>query len=405
MHSKQFAADFPGELLTIGPLGVAYDPAPIPPTWITPPALQRLHEQAVLALGELRAIIPALPNPQLLTSPFVRREAVLSSRIEGTHTALEQLMLFEAAETRAAAQSSRNEDAQEVLNYVRALENGLNYLQGLRHQTELPAIGALNSITQWLIRALHQILMKDLPGPDNSPGQYRNCQAHIGSSRDITQARYVPPPPERVQNGMDNLEFFLNTEPTLPSLAWIAIAHYQFEAIHPFKDGNGRTGRLLITLMLIRLGLLNEPLLYLSAYFERNREEYNERMWQVSRAGDWDTWIEFFLKGVEVESRDAIVRARRLLNLRENWREKIQSRGRSTTILQLLDHLFNSPVITIPEAQERFGLSFNGAQKNIHKLETLGFLVETTGQERYRVFVARPVTNLLGELPVDQIED
>lgn len=405
MHSKEFATAFPGELLTIGPLGVAYDPAPIPPAWGIPPALQRLHEQAVLALGELRAIIPSLPNPQLLTSPFVRREAVLSSRIEGTHTALEQLMLFEAAATRAATQGSRDEDAQEVLNYVRALENGLNHLQGLRHQQEPPTTVVESSLTQWLIRALHQILMKDLPGPDKSPGQYRNCQAHIGSSRDITQARYVPPPPERVQSGMDNLESFLNQEPTLPSLVWIAMAHYQFEAIHPFKDGNGRTGRLLITLMLVQLGLLNEPLLYLSAYFERNREEYNERMWQVSRAGDWDAWIEFFLKGVEAESRDAIVRARRLLNLRENWREKIQSRGRSTTILQLLDHLFNSPVITIPEAQERLGLSFNGAQKNIHKLETLGFLVETTGQERYRVFVARPVTNLLGELPVNQIED
>jgi Fic family protein len=405
MHRSQFAEPFPGQLLSIGARGLAYEPRPLPPAWEISPRFHRLHEQAVLRLGELRAIFPTLPNSQLLRSIFLRREAVLSSRIEGTHTNVEQLMLFETAEPKARKQSSPEaQDAREVLNYVRAMESGLTQLSTRTDADTGVASEEPQRITQWLLRGMHEVLMDGVVGGDKHPGRYRTVQAHIGSSADISLARYVPPPPERIQAAMDNLESFINAEPSLPSLVWIAIAHYQFEAIHPFADGNGRTGRLLIMLMLIRMGLLDQPLVSLSAYLERHREQYNECLWQVSRCGDWDSWFDFLLRGIATEARDVNLRGRRLLDLREQWRRRLQKGATSARLLELIDHLFHSPVMTIAEAQEHLQLTFAGAKKNIAKLEKEGFLVEVTGQQRYRVYVARPIISLLDERPIDQIE-
>lgn len=401
MDPSQFDAEYPGQLVTIGEWGHAFVPQDIPPAWSAAPSLQRLHDTAMLRLGELRAVIPSLPNPKLLTSSFLRREAVLSSRIEGTHTEIEQLILFEVSEPSSRRNETEEEqDAREVLNYVRALEYGWKYLlEDARPQANVGE-ARLRNLSQWLIRGMHEVLMRGVRGQDKQPGTYRNCQAHIGASKNITLARYVPPPPEHLESRMANLESFLNADSILPSLVAIAVAHYQFEAIHPFADGNGRIGRLLITLMLLRWDLLPEPLLYLSAYFERHRSDYNDCLWQVSRCGDWNSWIEFFLVGVITEAEDAIGRAKCLLQLRENWRTRIQTIRQSGTLLQLLDRLFAVPVVSVNEASRLLEMSFQGAQKNITKLQELGFLVETTGQQRNRLFLAKPVVELLNEQPI-----
>jgi Fic family protein len=249
---------------------------------------------------------------------------------------------------------------------------------------------------------MHEELLQGVRGKDKHPGEYRRKQAFIGANLDIHSARFVPPPEHQVAHSMDGLEKFIQVDRLYPSLISIALAHYQFETIHPFEDGNGRVGRLLIMLMLIQYDLLSEPLLYLSAYFERRREEYNDAMWQVSRRGAWENWIAFFLKGVIEESKDTIARAKALLALRDTWRDSIEKTTNSTTPLQLVDPLFSFPAIDIPTAKERLNMTYKSAQKAVGKLEALGFLVETTGQQRNRIYIAKPILELLAADDIPQ---
>ncbi len=363
---------------------LAFRPNDLPPKLELDSALQWKHDQAILAIGELRAVLPTLPNASLVTEPFSRREAVLSSRIEGTRTGLEQLYLFEKHKAAPSADETGDErDAREVHNYVTALRHGVALLP------KLP-------IGHRLFCEMHERLFDGLGRPGVEPGVFRRRQNFIGRSMQIADATFVPPPPAELASLTSNLEQFVNGPRTFPVLADIAIAHYQFEAIHPFADGNGRIGRILITLMLAETGLLPEPLLYLSAHFEHNRREYYDRLLGISRDGDWPAWIDFFVEGVGIVARDAAQRARNLLELRERIRQTLQESGQPSRLFTLVDALFAAPVTTVNQAMETMGLaSYRGAQKNIEKLMEAGFLAEVTGQKRNKVYVAKPITELL----------
>ena len=385
MKSDDFLAGSPGRLVSTTGGALAFVPNPLPPVVAVSHEMQAVSEEAVLALGELRAIVPSLPNPELITTPFLRREAVLSSRIEGTHTEIQELYLFEINEPKHSlgqVEGEELQDAREVANYVKALEYGLEQFE------KIP-------ICHRLLKDMHRMLMREVRGVDKTPGEYRKCQNFVGRGRDILQARFVPPPKAEMEAAMDELEKYINVGKDFPSLVRIATIHYQFETIHPFGDGNGRIGRLLISLLLAAYRLLPEPLLYLSAYFERNRDEYNDCLLRVSQKGDWHKWILFFLDGVKTEAGDAIRRARKLLKMREDLRLEVQRGGATGNLLTLIDLLFQTPAISIPIARDKLGLSYRGAQLNVRKLEQMKFLSEATGFERNKIYVAKPILDIL----------
>lgn len=385
MDIRSFTTDAPGMLVPTPHGCHAFIPHPLPPKLAIDRDLLLANERALLALGELKAIIPSLPNPALITTPFLRREAVLSSKIEGTQTELEGLFLFETTHRKKpAADSDLDGDTQEVVNYVVALKYGLAAL------SDLP-------VCNRILKEAHSKLMdgiRDERGRHKLPGRFRKSQAFVGTD-DILTARYVAPPFQMVDELMGDLEVFINSkDDNLPTLARIALAHYQFEAIHPFSDGNGRVGRLLISLLLAATGILPEPLLYLSAYFERNREEYNRLLWQVSRSGAWREWVAFFLEGVEIESRDAAARARKLLLLREKYRSKAQKEG-TPAIVILAESLFRWPILTSNEARRILDITPAGVLKNINRMEKMGLITEVTGFKRNRIFVAKEIMQLM----------
>lgn len=289
------------------------------------PLIARLSD-AERALGELAGVGQMLPNPHLLINPFLRREAVLSSRIEGTVTDLQQLLLFEA-EAVEASDEAAVADAREVSNYVRALEYGLRRLR------DMP-------VSLWLIRDLHAQLLEDVRGEDQRPGEFRDRQNYIGARRQpIQSARFVPPPAHEVQTAMADLEQYVLAQHEIPFLIKLALIHYQFETIHPFMDGNGRIGRLLITLLLCERAYLPAPLLYLSAYFERHRDEYVDGLLGVSQRGAWEEWVAFFLRGIAEQSRDAIRRSQRLLALQQSYHHKLHQARGTAPQFQLVDEL------------------------------------------------------------------
>lgn len=334
------------------------------------------------ALGQLAGIARTLPNPRLLIRSFVCREAVLSSRIEGTKTTLSDLFLFEVTPSLEEAVP----DVREVANYVRALDRGLERLR------RIPL--SLN-----LIRELHGVLLEGVRGSDRHPGQFRRCQNWIGSSRRIEDAIYVPPPHERLAELLDAFERFVNAPSDLPLLVRLAMIHYQFEAIHPFEDGNGRLGRLLMSLLLDSERALPHPVLYLSAYFERHRSEYYECLLDVSRRGAWPEWVQFFLRAVADQSVDAVERAQQLLDLRRRWAEMCQTARTSALLLKLLDSLFHNPFTNLARATACLEVQPQSAQNNINQLIHHGILEEITGQRRNRVYAARQIVRILEQTP------
>jgi len=356
----------------------AFVPPPLPPRVSFGPRLTSALSQADRSIGELAGAGSWVPNPHLLIRPFVRREAVLSSRIEGTVSSVGDLVLFEAEPTAAAAP-----DVPEVANYVRALDVAL--------QPERPLPLSLR-----LVRELHGVLMKGVRGQHQTPGEFRRSQNWIGGGKP-GDAVFVPPPPNEMHAALDAFEKYLHQEPSLPPLLRIALIHYQFEAIHPFLDGNGRTGRLLISLLLQEWGLLPQPLLYLSAFFERRRSEYYERLLEVSQKGAWEPWLEFFLEGVASESADVLNRARRMFALRERYRQQLHATRASALPLKLVDVLFELPAVTIRMAQQQLDVTPRAAGMNVDKLIEAGILREITGKRRNRVFVAEGILNLLQE--------
>lgn len=357
----------------------AFVPDPLPPPLIPSWGLVRQISEADRALSELAGVARTLPNPHLLISPFVRREAVLSSRIEGTQASLSDLLFFEAS----GNIPPQVPDVQEVSNYVKALEYGLVRLQ------DLP-------VSLRLIKEIHERLMDGVRGEHLTPGEFRRSQNWIGPPGcTLMDAVFVPPPETEMKEALGELERYLHSPSSLPPLVRLALFHYQFEAIHPFLDGNGRVGRLLLTLLLCAEGLLPQPLLYLSAFFERHRREYYRLLLVVSQSGQWSEWINFFLRGVAEQSRDAIRRSNRLMDLWQAYRQRLQSARLSALLLQLVDELFSYPVITIAQAAEHLDVTQRSAALNIEKLIDEGILDEATGRQRNRIFVAPEIIQII----------
>jgi Fic family protein len=371
-------ARIPGRRVSLGSYS-AFVPAPLPPALEWTPRLIRVLSDADRLIGRLAGEGGRIPNPHLLLRPFVRREAVLSSRIEGTQATLGELLAVEAG----AVVERSPEDLREVGNYVAALEHGISRLK------ELP-------LCVRLVRELHEKLMEGVRGQNAAPGQFRASQNWIGRpGSTLETASYIPPPPGEVEACLASWERFLNGS-ELPPLATIALAHYQFEAIHPFLDGNGRVGRLLIPLFLIERKILPAPLLYLSAFFEASRREYYEGLRAVSERGAWQEWLEYFLQGIARMSEDAVSRTMRINDLLAEWRVKLAGEAANTP-LKVMEMLAANPFITITGAAHRLGVAFTTAQRALERLERHGIVQPATGAKRSRVYCARALLQILEE--------
>ena len=366
----------------------AFVPHPLPPALPWTSDLVAALSEADRAVGELAGLGRSLPNPHLLIRPFMRREAVLSSRIEGTRASLSDLYAYEAIQLPLFEQAS---DVREVYNYVRALEYGLERLK------DLP-------VSLRLIRETHALLTEGVRGEHSTPGEFRRSQNWIGPPGSTpTDAPFVPPPVPEMHEALDAFERFLHTPSSIPPLVRLGLVHYQFEAIHPFLDGNGRIGRLLITLLLCAWGLLPEPLLYLSAYFEAHRQTYYDLLLAVSQRGAWEEWLTFFLRGVSTQAQNAVVRAGRLQELHSRYRMQFQTARAAARLLQVVDMLFAQPVLTVRQVERALGVNFPTAQRYVNRLEEAGLLRETTGRARNRVYQADEVPQVIEEpLPTEE---
>lgn len=354
---------------------------PIPPLDLTG-ARQILLEQALLALGRLDSVATLLPDPHLFLYAYVRKEALLSSQIEGTQSSLSELLMFELD----AAPGAPRDEVAEVSNYVAALKYGLERLR------------AGFPMSNRLIREVHGQLLSCGRGSDKLPGEFRRSQNWIGGTRP-GNAHFVPPPPQAVDECMAQLERFIHDETSaLPVLVKAALAHLQFETVHPFLDGNGRVGRLLITLLLCHAGMLAEPLLYLSLYFKQNRDLYYAHLDQVRRNGDWEAWIDFFLEGVRTTAKGAVTTAQRLVELFSTDGVKIQQSGRAAgSALRVHTALRERPLLSLPDICQRTGLSFPAATNGMALLAKLQIVRELTGRQRNRLFVYDRYLQILSE--------
>ncbi len=383
MQLADFSALSPGRLVPTIHGALAFLPASAPRALPLDAGTVRLLARAEHRLGTLSGSASRLLNPYLVGAQMLRREAILSSRIEETIATPEQIALFELGT------EPRTDDAREVGNFVRAMEYALT------------AVQAGDPITTRLMLATHRVLMTGVRGERERPGEFRTVQNHIGRSMDIQEARFVPPPPLELPTLLSDLEHLMNEDADeLPTLVRIAIAHYQFEAIHPFRDGNGRIGRLLVMLMLVREQLLPGPLLPLSSAFEQHRDAYVDNLLQVSRAGDWNTWLRFFLHSVIESADEAIGLVTALDNLRVEMYMTLQSARSSALLLKLVDALFERPATTIGAATKLLGVTTASASANISKLVDANILTEITGRTRDRVYVARRILNLMGDRTV-----
>lgn len=379
MQPSDFGKDKSGRLIRAAQGYWAFDPDPLPPSLTPTWELTGEISTADRALSELAGVARTLPNPHLLISPFIRREAVLSSRIEGTQASLSDLFFYEAS----PLGDRRSADVQEVANYVHALE------YGLERMADLP-------ISTRLFREMHERLMAGVRGDHLTPGEFRRSQNWIGfPGCQLMEATFVPPPVPEMQIALGELERFLHAPSPLPALVRLALVHYQFEAIHPFLDGNGRIGRLLLTLLFCAEDLLPQPLLYLSAYFESRRDEYYQGLLGVSRHGRWTEWILFFLRGVTIQSRDAVQRSTRLLDLQKEYRDTLLAVRATALTQQLMESLFSTPVLTAAQATRYLGTTARTAQLTLEKLIEQKIIREATGRARNRVYLAPRVLEII----------
>ena len=383
MNPAEFRDPTSGRIVQAAGGYAAFVPAPLPPELRYEAGLVLALSRADAALSELSGLGRQLPNPNLLIAPYVRREAVLSSRIEGTRASLSDLLLDEAE-----VEPSRDGDVREVRNYVEALEYGLERLR------DLP-------LSLRLVRELHERLMRGVRGDLATPGEFRRSQNWIGPAGSTpATAPYVPPPPDQMMDCLANWESFLHDRELFPDLVQCAVMHEQFEAIHPFLDGNGRVGRLLITLFLVERGRLSQPLLYLSDYIEAHRRDYYESLQRVRTEGDWPGWLRFFLAGVEETARSAVRQASRLMDLRETYRQRLNRRPNA---LRLLDELFANPYLTAARAARVLGVSGPTARQAIAVLREEGLLAEMTGRSWGRVYLARPILEAIEDSPKGEL--
>jgi Fic family protein len=358
------------------------DLPPVPPISIDD-EMWTLLSQADRALGRLDGATEALPNPDLFVYAYVRKEAVLSSQIEGTQASLIDVVEFESQ----AATSENPGDVEEVVNYVAAMNDGLSRLK------ELP-------LSLRLIREIHERLLQGIRGADRGPGEFRTTQNWIGASGSRPDtARHVPPPPHEMLQSLDNLEKFIHDETPMPLLVKVGLIHGQFETIHPFLDGNGRVGRLLITFLLCQRGVLQRPLLYLSYYLKQNRTEYYDRLQAVRDTGDWESWLKFFLRGVYAVAQEATATARKVVDLREEDRRKItEHMGTSAAKgLVLLEQLYSRPVVDVAAVSQMAARSMANANELVRKLVEIGVLKEISGRKRDRKFAYSAYLDLFAD--------
>ena len=361
------------ESVVSGEIVRAFVPETLPPTQeiLFDAKRQRLLERATLALGRLDSITLLLPDPDIFLYSYVRREAVLSSQIEGTQSSLSDLLIFELDE----APGVPFDDVVEVSQYVAAMDHGLKRLsEGF-------------PLCNRLLREMHEILLSHGRGSSKQPGEFRRSQNWIGGTRP-GNAHFVPPPPHRVTECMDALERFLHNEKQpYPTLVKAALAHVQFETIHPFLDGNGRLGRLLISFILHHDGLLSKPLLYLSLYFKEHRAYYYELLNRIREEGDWELWLDFFLEGVEKSAQDAVTTAKKLVDTIKEDEAKIEVIGRQANSMMRCLHVFSHrPIETIKGICNATHLSYPAVSSAIERLESMGIVKEITGKNRNRIY-------------------
>jgi Fic family protein len=331
-------------------------------------------------LGELSGTGSLLTNPYLLIAPYTKREAVSSSRIEGTEASLGDLFIFEADRSKIP----KIPDVREVFNYVQAMEHGIRRLK------ELP-------ISTKLIREIHKVLMEGVRGERATPGEPRRTQNWIGPPGcRLEDATFVPPPPTEMKKALSDWEKYLHSSSEEPPLIQCALMHYQFEAIHPFLDGNGRVGRLLITFFLCERGYLTQPLLYLSTFFEKYREEYYSRLLAVSQRGEWRGWIEFFLRGVVMQANDALADAKKILALHSEYQKMLKRMKKvPESAYRLMDEIFVNPIISISTLSKKWKLPYASVKVGVGRLVKVGILREQTGIKRGRLFLAPKLIELL----------
>ncbi len=357
----------------------AFVPNTLPPKLEWNTVLVNSLSRADFLLGKLAREGNKLPNPHLLIRPFITREAVLSSKIEGTQATLGEVLAVNAG----AYVKQNPDDLQEVQNYIKALDYGLERLE------ELP-------LSLRLIKEIHEHLMQGVRGSHATPGEFRRSQNWIGSPGcSLNTAKFVPPPPDNLNDCLRELEIFLQDR-SLPPLIHIALCHYQFEAIHPFLDGNGRVGRLLIMLLLIEQKMLPSPLLYLSAFFEATRDEYYKQLYSVSSNGTWQEWLIYFLNGVAVQSEDVLSRAERINELLSQWKIVVASSG-SKVPVEIVQNFAVNPYFTIKKIAEVLGIAYSTAQRGIQKLEAVGIIRKVNENKRDKVYCATEILRILEE--------
>ncbi|MFZ2098266.1 MAG: Fic family protein [Anaerolineales bacterium] len=372
MKTDAFLKSAPGKLIRTSRGYWTFVPNPLPPKISWSAKLVSLHSEAEGELARLSQAGKDFPQPYILTRPFTRYEAVISSRIEGTRATLEDVYAYEAEQMSFLKPSS---DAREVYNYVRALEYGLERVKTF-------------PISLRLIREMHKKLMEGVRGEVMAPGEFRRSQNWIGPAGcTLETAVYIPPPVEEMHVALDLFEKFIHAPSDLPALTRIGLIHYQFEAIHPFLDGNGRVGRLLISILLCQWNLMPSPLLYLSAYFERKRSEYYQWLLTISQRGDWEGWLTFFLTGIRDQSIETGMRIQTIQKLRERYRSQLASKRSAKRLMKAVDFLIGHPMITVRELQKGLGVTdFKTAQRYVNVLVEAGILREVTGHKRNRLF-------------------
>jgi Fic family protein len=381
MKATVFSKKSPGKVVKTLRGYDAYIPNPLPPELEWSDGLLSRLASAERSISRLEVVGQSFPVPHVLARPFARKEAVQSSQIEGTQTTFQSLLRYEA---QRLSSLRKEQDAHEVQNYVKALDHGLERIHTL-------------PISMRLIREMHAILMKGVRGELLTPGEIRRSQNWIGRpGATLENARYVPPPVDKMQDCLAALEKYIHTDSELPALIRIGLIHYQFEAIHPFLDGNGRIGRLLITLLLTTWQILSQPLLYLSIFFEKNKTEYYDRLLAVSQKGKWENWLLFFLDGVQEQAEDGVIKIKALQKLREDYQEQFSKDRSRTRLLEMIDYLISTPISTISQA-EKATESGNYSVINgyFEKLVNYDIVEEITGKERNRIFQASEILAIL----------
>lgn len=373
----------------------AFIPKDLPPS--DPPIdideeMSELLSRADRSLGRLDGAARVLPNPDLFVAMYMRHEAVLSSQIEGTQSSLQDVLEYEAEGMSNADFAEAARDAEEVFNYVEAMRYGLERLE------ELP-------LCLRLIREIHEVLMQGVRGEEDRPGEFRQKRNYIGAGvlKAPQEAKYVPPPPHKMRDSLSNLEEFIreDVQPDLPPLLQCGVAHAQFETIHPFLDGNGRIGRLLIVFMLCEKGILNHPVLYISHFMNKNKTAYYENLQSIRDEGTWEEWLKFFLRGVKTVSKAAIETTEAINQMRDKNKRFVTEAVNSQYAHPFLDYLFVRPITSINQVKDYLDCSYNTAQKLIEDFQEEGLVSEITGQQRNQLFRFDEYMDLFGQLSID----